>query len=157
VPAGDYKLTARSIDSDGNQIVSDPVLIHVFAEPPPPTEAYVKILSPTSGTIFPGPQDRIRLGIQGQDPNGVFQSIEVFANDIKLGDAVFCCPECDCIAPGPGKPSYFTFDWHNVAAGTYDIVALGKSTSGLELKSDTLHIVVHGGDQEPPVVNVVTK
>jgi Calx-beta domain-containing protein/Big-like domain-containing protein len=120
--------------------------------PPPNTLALVKIVRPESGATFDAPAI-VPIVAEVRDPDGWAGRVEFFANERKIGEqnVVFVRE------PDPGQLQTFSFEWKDVPAGEYTLIA--KATDNREGKglSDPVRVIVREHDPAIPVVTVVTR
>lgn len=148
VPPGEYELVALGRSTSGVEVRSEPVKITVRGEP----VASLTINHPEDGAVI-ADGSRIRVSITGFDPAGFFfDGLKVFANGQEVGEAMYCAPEADCRAPEPGEPTWHTFDWRDVAPGSYELQVAGVSSSGAEVKSAKVRFMVRPGGADASIV-----
>jgi len=147
-PVGTYSLTARSIDSQGASVKSEPVNITVLKAEGPPETAKIVITQPKDGQVFVAPTD-IMIKVSTVDPGWDYiSSVELFVGEHKIGETgVFFYT-----APPPGIPIDLAFLWKNVPVGSHALTA--KSVDGA-VKSSPVNITVLKS-QEPPLATIVT-
>jgi regulation of enolase protein 1 (concanavalin A-like superfamily) len=89
----------------------------------PPT---VSITSPTAGASFTAPAS-VSLAATAADSDGTVTQVQFFAGSTLLGT--------DTTSP-------FTFNWTNVAAGTYSLTAVARDNDGATRRSTAVSITV---------------
>ncbi|KAA5548768.1 Ig-like domain-containing protein [Adhaeribacter rhizoryzae] len=109
-PAGTFNLTAKSTNSAGASTTSAAVIITV-SENKAPT---VNITSPLTATTFAAPAS-ITINANATDTDGTISKVEFFNGTIKLGEDV---------------TSPYSFNWYNVAIGSYVITAKATDNAG---------------------------
>ena len=92
----------------------------------PPTSA---LTSPTNGTVFAAGDD-VTIAATAADSDGTITQVEFFAGNESLGTI---------------NQSPYNIVWQNVAAGTYQLVAVATDDNGADTKSDSIGIIVSGG------------
>jgi hypothetical protein len=110
----------------------------------------VSITRPVSGSTFP-PGSDIRIEATTIDRDGYAPHVEFFANSNKIGDVVINF----LVAPPPGQPIHFTFDWRDVRAGSYVLTARATDDSGLSSVSAPVRISVTDSNR-PPQTNIIS-
>lgn len=124
VPAGIYVLTAKATDNSGATATSSTVNITVNAPNQPPT---VSITAPTNGTVFSAPAN-ISLAATASDADGMITKVQFFQGATLLGE--------DLSAP-------FTYNWNNVAAGSYSLTAKATDNANAVVTSAAVAIIVN--------------
>jgi hypothetical protein len=135
---GEYSLTAKATDSEGDFALSDPIRITVQAKQEPLS---IKVTSPENGTTFAAGSDIALVASTGkQQP----PTVEFFANEKLLGKGI-PLPTLQFAAGG-----IYQFIWKAVPAGTYSIVAAATTTDGIVAKSEPvmIHVGAAGFDFE---------
>lgn len=121
-------------------------------QPPPNTLPLVKIVRPENGATFEAPA-AIPIVVEVRDPDGSVGLVEFFANERKIGEqSVVFVRE-----PDPGQLQTFSFEWKDVAAGEYTLIAKGTDNREGKGLSDPVRVVVRGHGPAIPVVTVVTR
>ncbi|WP_071843766.1 Ig-like domain-containing protein [Hymenobacter sp. DG25A] len=108
--AGTYALTAKATDNGGAVTTSTAVTITV-ADPVKPT---VTLTSPLATDKFTAPAT-LTLTATAADANGTISMVEFYNGDTKLGTAT--------TAP-------YSYEWKNVAAGSYSLTARATDNDG---------------------------
>jgi hypothetical protein len=147
-PAGDHKLSALAKDNEGGQSSSNPIVITVKRDPPPP-RATLETQKPMNGDVFTAPAT-VEIQVVAVDPNGDIRHVEFFANDQFIGASDHLTKE----AVIPGRPITHFLEWQNVAAGEYKIIARAKDTLGNPVESDAVGIIVKALTDDLPVVSI---
>ncbi|MBG8552491.1 Ig-like domain-containing protein [Hymenobacter guriensis] len=119
---GTYSLTAKATDNGGAVKTSTAVSITV-ADPVKPT---VTLTSPVATDKFTAPTT-ITLTATAADANGTVSKVEFYNGDTKLGE--------DTSAP-------YSFEWKNVAAGSYSITARATDNDGYTTTSAAVAVAV---------------
>jgi hypothetical protein len=126
VAAASYSLTARAFDNGGASATSAAVNVTVNpAMNPPPA---VSITSPANGATFTAPAN-ITINATASDSNGTVTRVEFLAGTTLLGS--------DTTAP-------YSFNWTNVAAGSYSLTARAFDNGGASTTSAPVAITVTG-------------
>jgi hypothetical protein len=115
VPAGDYTLTAKATDSQGDVGTSPPV--HIRVRTP------LAITNPTNGAVFTAPAT---INIQATAPEGTTR-VEFFQGTTLLG--------ADTTAP-------YEFVWSNVPAGSYSLSVKATDGQGTVTPSPAVNVTV---------------
>jgi RHS repeat-associated protein len=123
---GTHSLTAVATDGQGAQTTSTARTITVTAGNQPPT---VSITSPTDGASFTAPAT-IALTVNASDPDGTVASVTFLQRTTAIGTV--------SVAP-------FTFNWTNVAAGSYALTAVATDNAGASTTSAAVNITVTSG------------
>lgn len=127
VPIGSHSLTAKATDNRGAATTSTIVQFSVNALPPD-----VRMASPTSGQLFPA-SGTITVSATASSPNpgGTITKVEfyIYGSSQPLNT--------DEVAP-------FTFNWTQVTAGTYTLVAKAYDERGLVSTSAGITVPVCG-------------
>jgi len=106
------------------------------------------IIKPQSGETFAS-SSNLEIDVRAQDPDGWVQTVEVFANGVKIGEQSIYFIQ----APPPGLEQMFSLVWSNLTSGRYAITARAMDDGGAASTSEPVFIVV--GDV-PPLVPLVT-
>jgi PKD repeat protein len=128
VPTGVYSITARATDNVGEVTISSAVSITVNNSPA------VSIFSPAGGTVFNAPAT-IGITATASDNDGTISKVEFYQGAVKLGE--------DTTAP-------YTFNWTNVAAGSYSLTAKATDNLGAITSSTAVGVTVN----DPPTVSI---
>ena len=110
VAAGSYVLKAIATDSAGASTTSAVVNVTVSANQAPT----VSLTSPASGATFSAPAT-INLAASASDVDGTIQKVEFYNGSTLLGSST---------------TSPFSFNWQNVAAGSYSLSAVARDNLG---------------------------
>ncbi len=121
---GNYALTVKAVDSDGNAVTSAPRNVRVVD--PAPNPPVISLASPSNAsTVGAGSAQTLR--VNATDAVSV-QSVQFFVNDI---------------AVGPPDTTYpFEASWTPTAPGNYLITARALNTSGHQGMSGSTLVVV---------------
>jgi hypothetical protein len=123
---GTYNLTAKAYDNSGGQTTSAPVAVTVVADTPPS----VRITSPdAAATFYAG--STITITATATDSDGAVAKVDFYAGSTLLGTATQ--------AP-------YTFNWINVPAGSYLLVARATDNLGATSTSSPVNITVNAHD-----------
>jgi PKD repeat protein len=106
-------------EADGNEAISSP--IWVSGNNPLPA---VSITSPSTGAWYNGPAS-IGINATAAD-DGTIAKVEFYQNEIKIGE--------DLVSP-------YSFNWTNVAVGTYELTA--KATDNLGAQATSSEVTVY--------------
>jgi chitinase/chitodextrinase len=131
VGAGTYSLTVKATDNLGATTTSSAVSVTVNSGNTPPTAT---ITSPANNATFTAPAS-ITINATASD-NGSVTKVEFFQGSTKLGE--------DTSTP-------YSFNWTNVAAGTYSLTAKATDNLGLTGTSAAVNITVNGTNPLPTV------
>jgi RHS repeat-associated protein len=124
---GTHTLTALATDGQGAQTTSAARTITVTAAAnQPPT---VSIANPTDGASFTAPAT-IALTVSASDLDGAVASVTFLQGTTAIGTV--------SVAP-------FTFNWTNVAAGSYAVTAVATDNAGASTTSTAINITVTSG------------
>ncbi|MSU36457.1 MAG: hypothetical protein EXS36_15440, partial [Pedosphaera sp.] len=118
----------------------------------PGAKPSIVMTDPDDNAEFKAPAE-IPIRISTFDPDGFIAFAEFFANDIKIGEEGLSFPLCVGCGPKPGSVLTIPFNWKNVPAGKYKLVAKGKSSSGEIIASESIQITVFGSDTTVPVLH----
>jgi hypothetical protein len=124
--AGSYTFLAVATDDLGASATNR---VSVIVNTPPA----VTLSSPTNGQVFVAPAT-ILLSASADDPDGTVTNVAFFAGSSLLGN--------DATSP-------YTFDWTNVAAGTYILKAAATDNRGTVTTSDSIQVSVGASPPEP--------
>lgn len=120
VVAGTYSLKAKATDNYGAVTTSAPVNITVNALP------YVSMTAPANNAVF-NSGSNISLTANASDTDGTISKVEFFQGTTKLGEALS--------AP-------YSFNWTNVAVGSYGLTAKATDNLGGVTTSGLVNIMV---------------
>jgi RHS repeat-associated protein len=124
---GTHTLTAVATDGQGAQTTSAARTITVTAVAnQPPT---VSFASPADGASFTAPAT-IALTVNASDPDGTVASVTFLQGTTAIGTV--------SVAP-------FTFNWTNVAAGSYALTTVATDNAGAATTSTAINITVTSG------------
>lgn len=144
-PAGTYRLTAQALTFANNLWESEPVTIRV-GELKRPTLA---IVAPTNGTALKL-GGTVVIDTVGVDPQGFVNTVEFFANGLKIGETCLACV-IDAILP-PGAPLHNQISWTPVLPGSVVLTAVGHFSSGQTVAAGP--VVVRVGEQVVPTLAI---
>ncbi len=113
-------------------------------------KATLTFLKPKDGTSFVAPA-RVHFECSAVDPLGSIRHVAFYANGKLIGKSDILTKDVDV----PGRPRVHLFDWENVPAGRYEVVATATAASGSEVKSSPLKVVVLERDASLPAVTIV--
>lgn len=136
VAEGNYTLTARATDDQGQGTTSSAVSITV--DPPNTTPPTVAITSPASGASFPAPAT-IEISATASDSDGSVAKVEFFNGVTKLGE--------DITSP-------YSFTWSAVPIGNYTLTA--KATDDMTATTTSAAINVSVVPNQPPVISLLS-
>ena len=119
VGLGVHTLTAVATDNRNATMTSPPVEVTVRNAPP-----VVAITSPAAGSLLGNAPATVTITAEASDSHGIRQ-VEFFRNGVSLG--------VDTTAP-------YSFNWANVAAGTYSLTA--KATDNLDAATTSSAVAV---------------
>lgn len=159
-PAGNYDLTAKATDNDGQTAVSDPVHISILARSNIPP--VVRITSPPNGEVFRAPVD-ILIFAFAHDADDAVASVEFFADTNSLGfGTLLPCPTNRVCAACPTffcPSNYYLLVWSNAPIGAHILTAQATDSRGGVSVSDPVRIAVlplpPPPTNRPPIVNIV--
>ena len=114
-----------------------------------PLEPSITIGAPKSGATFkaPGP---VVFEATAVDPKGDIRHLDFYEGEKIVGTSDFLAK----IGIIPGNPIPHRFEWNGVPAGTHQIVAVGKSTAGTQVRSTAVVVDVQPPSQATQVVLV---
>lgn len=118
---GNHSITAKAIDNNGEDSVSNAIMIQVVPVNTPPA---IAIISPEDGSLF-NPNKKVTITAQATDADGSVAKVEFFERTTKIATVV--------------SPPY-TFRWQPKDAGTYYISAVATDDKGLTNTSGTITI-----------------
>jgi len=121
VPAGTYTITAKATDNTGAVTTSDTMTVTVNALPT------VSITAPVNSAVVNAPAT-ITIAASAADTDGTVSKVEFFQGATKLGETT--------TAP-------YSFEWDNVAAGTYSLTAKATDNNGGVTTSDVVTVIVN--------------
>ncbi len=123
VAPGNYVLTVKAYDNDGESTVSRGVRITVNASNNSPT---VSITSPASGASFTAPAS-LTIAANASDVGGSVSKVEFYQGTTLLGQ--------DTTSP-------YSFTWTSVGAGNYTLTAKAYDNLGASTTSQAVNISV---------------
>ena len=124
VPAGNYSITAVATDNGNAKTTSSAIAIAVTATVNVPP--VVTITSPANNTNFNAPAS-VAIRVSASDPDGTISKVEFYNGTSKLGESA--------ISP-------YTYNWNNVAAGTYTLTADATDDKGAKTTSQPVTVTV---------------
>ncbi|AQG78093.1 cellulase family glycosylhydrolase [Spirosoma montaniterrae] len=106
------------------------------ATPPPPANQppTVALTTPTNNATFTAPAS-INLTATATDADGTISKVEFFSGSTKVGES---------------SSSPYSFNWTNVAAGTYTLAAKAIDNAGVTTTSAQVSIRVNNPPTQPP-------
>jgi RHS repeat-associated protein len=125
VPVGSYSLTAKATDALGTVTTSAAIPVTAVADQLP----VVTILTPGNGTTVTAPA-AITLSANATSSTSTIASVSYYNGATLIGTAT--------VAP-------FTYNWTNVALGTYTITAQAKDVLNTIANSSSVTLVVNNG------------
>lgn len=132
-PEGPYQITAKATSGDGKVASSSAISIEVKkTQNIPPM---ITITSPADNATFTE-GDAIPVTVTASDADGEIIKVEFFNGTAKLGE--------DLTAP-------YSFDWRNVPAGTYELIARATDNFGITDNSEPVSISVKNANVIPTV------
>jgi RHS repeat-associated protein len=120
---GTHTLTAKATDNLGLATTSSAVSIRVDAPPS------VSITSPAANATFNAPAS-VPITVNAQDTDGTINRVELYANSALIATLT--------VAP-------YSFNWTNVAAGTYALTAKAVDNNNAQTLSAAVTITVRTG------------
>src|SRR5262249_43611422 len=129
VPSGTYSLTAKATDSTGATATSAARTIRVNTLPS------VSLTAPANAANFV-PGSTIALTASAADSDGTISQVQFFRGGTTL--------------IGSDTTSPYSFNWTNVAAGTYSLTARATDNNSGVTTSSVINITVDG----PPTVSI---
>ncbi len=133
--AGNYSFTARATDNLGAQTTSSAATVTVSTNLPPS----VNLTAPAAQSVYAAPANITITGTAG-DTDGTVTQIQLFANGSP-------------IATLPGT-SPFSFNWTNVAAGSYALTARAIDNTNAATTSGSVNVTVN--PNQPPSVTLTS-
>ena len=135
VPAGSYTLTAKAVDATGHSVTSNSITVTVNGSTPP--APVVSIINPTNGNKF---------------TKGSNFTIMANATEIAGTGSLYASKATPTITQvqfyngstllGTSTISPYTFNWSNVPAGTYSLVATATDSNGVTTSSSPVSVTV---------------
>ena len=141
VPAGNYTLTAKATDNDGNETTSEKVLISVSSSNTENNTApEVNITSPKANTVYRA-SATVNITASASDADGSIRRVD-FYNGTKFLHSEWARP--------------YNCSWRNVPAGNYTITAKAIDNKGNVSASESVSISVaapssQGGNKSPQI------
>jgi hypothetical protein len=133
VPAGTYSLAARATDNLNAQTTSAVVSVTVTVPNQPPV---VSLTAPANNATFTAPAT-FNITANASDPDGTIQRVEFLNGATLLGTST--------AAP-------YSFNWTNVAIGTYAVTARAFDNAGAASTSAIVNVIVNPPANVPPTV-----
>jgi hypothetical protein len=138
VAAGSYSLTSKAYDNLNavttsaavNVVVSTPVNV-------PPTTS---ITSPANNTTFTAPA-QIAISATASDSDGTIGKVEFYQGATLLGTST--------TAP-------YSFNWQNVAAGSYSLTSKAYDNLNAVTTSATVNVIVNTPVNNPPIASITS-
>ena len=142
LPAGTYYLQVDGIKGDLGANSDYASLGEYFISGSIPTEEdlLVNITSPATGEKFFAPAE-IVIEAEASDEDGSVAKVEFFNGDTKLGE-------------DPDAP--YSYNWTNVAAGTYTLTARVTDNHGTSVTSGPAVVTVTEYRNQSPVVSITS-
>ncbi|MBO9673102.1 MAG: gliding motility-associated C-terminal domain-containing protein [Sphingobacteriaceae bacterium] len=134
---GSHEFTAKAIDNDGEDSISDTVTLQVIPANVPPS---VAIVSPENGGLF-NPNKKVTITAQATDTDGSVAKVEFFERSSLISTVT--------------NPPY-SFKWQPKDAGTYYISAIATDNKGLTSTSGTITVNLEKKKDAIKVSNVIT-
>jgi regulation of enolase protein 1 (concanavalin A-like superfamily) len=136
--AGTYELTAVATDSDGVARRSSPVSVTVRGTTnQPPT---VSLTSPAAGSTFTAPAT-ITLAAAASDADGTVTRVDFYRGSTMIGS--------DTSSP-------YSYNWTNVASGSYQLTAVARDDDGATRTSVGANITVSTTPNQLPTVSITS-
>ena len=136
VPDGNYGLSAKATDNQNAVTTSGVINIAVSPSPTPPV---VSISNPVNNATFFA-NSSITINATASTPAGTLTKVEFFSGTTKLGE--------DLTSP-------YSYNWNNVAAGSYSLTAKATNSLNAVATSSTVSILVSIATN-PPVINITS-
>ncbi|WP_018479282.1 DUF4082 domain-containing protein [Pontibacter roseus] len=138
VAAGTYQLTARATDNSG--VVTTSAAVSVTVNPPANQAPAVAISSPANNATFTAPAS-ISISANASDADGTVSKVEFYNGSTKLGE--------DLSSP-------YSYNWSNVAAGSYQLSAKAIDNNAAVTTSAAVTVTVTGAVNTPPTVTIIS-
>jgi regulation of enolase protein 1 (concanavalin A-like superfamily) len=136
VAAGTYSLTAVATDNGGATATSPALAVTVGgAANKPPT---VSITAPAPSASYTAPAS-VSITATALDSDGTVAKVDFYSNGQPLGS--------DTTSP-------YSFNWTNVAAGTYSVSAIATDNAGATATSQQVTVTVAAPANKPPTVSI---
>jgi hypothetical protein len=132
VPAGSYSITAKAMGSNGTTSTSVPVTVTVVV----PVAPTVSLTAPVNGASAAAPAT-FAISATATATQGTVAQVEFYNAATLLGT--------DTTAP-------YTYNWANVAAGTYSITAKAIGSNGLSMTSAPVSVTATGAPTGPVAI-----
>lgn len=136
IGGGTYTLIAKAYDYNGVVISSAPVNFTVTHNIAPT----VNITSPANNTVSMAPASFV-INATAADSDGTISKVEFYNGSTLLGTV---------------NASPYTFNWKNVAAGTYTLTAKAYDNNGEVTTSSSIAITVNTSGNQSPTVNITS-
>ncbi|WP_374174201.1 Ig-like domain-containing protein [Flavobacterium tructae] len=130
IAAGMYTLTAKAYDNNGIATSSSAVSVKVNQLPT------VNITAPANNTIYAAPAT-FDISATANDTDGSIGKVEFYNGTTLLGTV---------------NASPYTFNWKNIAVGTYTLTAKAYDNNGDVAASSAVSVRVN----QPPTVSIIT-
>lgn len=130
VSAGTYNITAKATDNQNSAATSTAVTVIVGNAAPT-----AGITSPANGATFNAPAS-ITIQATATDANGTITKVDFYSGTTLLGT--------DTSSP-------YSFNWTNVAAGSYSLTAVATDNGGATGTSAAVNVTVNGSNSAPTV------
>ncbi len=122
VPSGSYTITAVATDGNGATTTSAPITLIANAAPT------ISLTSPAANAVSIAPGS-FSLSANATDTDGSITKVEFYANDGTTNTLV-----------GTVTQAPYTFNWSNVAAGSYSITAIASDNYGATTTSAAVSV-----------------
>ena len=133
VPAGTYSLTAKAVDTYGVSGFSSPVI--VTAPSSAPASPAVTIINPANGNTFTKGTNVTIMANAFETPGTGSYALAVAAiTQVQFYNGSTLL--------GTSTTSPYSFNWNNVAAGTYSLIAKATDTNGVSTSSAPVTVIV---------------
>jgi len=136
VAAGTYTLTAKATDNSGGTTTSS--AITVVVTPAANINPTVSITAPANNANYTAPAT-VAITATASDADGTVSKVDFYNGATLLGTAT---------------ASPYTFNWTNVAAGTYTLTAKATDNAGGTTTSSAITIVVKATANINPTVSI---
>ncbi len=136
--AGTYQLTAVATDSDGVTRTSSPVSVTVSGvtnQPP-----IVSLTSPAASSTFTAPAT-ITFAATASDSDGTVTRVDFYRGSILIGS--------DTSSP-------YSYNWTNVATGSYQLSAVARDDDGATRTSTGANVTVSTRPNQLPTVSITS-
>jgi len=132
---GTFSITAKAIDTKGVSTISNPITITVTAIPSSPV---VSITSPVNGSSLTTGSN-LTISASASETNGTISAVYFYNGTTFLGS--------DTASP-------YNFTLSNIAAGTYNLIAVAIDANGVSASSSVVSVTVY--TPSVPVVSITS-